>query len=220
MSKKYSKKTKKVVHKDHYDNIMVKNNKNLEKPVLELPELNMMPVYHTKRRFTASAAVNGTITVYQLFEQFRFAISATTAYIYIRAVRIKRIRLLASVATSGTPVTASIQPSVISDATSNCFNSLPSVYTDTSSNLSVPCFVDVSPSEMTPLGSWHTNQLVNNTIATIVAPSGAIMDLDLEFVLNLTGASTYTSTSSGMTAGLLYAGNMITNFAPVSVNAI
>jgi len=220
MSKKYSKKSKKVVYKDHYDDILVKNNKNLREPILEMPEINMMPIYHTKRRFIAAAAVSGQITIYQLFEQFRFAISTTTAYIYIRAVRIKRIRMLSSVATSGTPVTCSIQPLTTTDATLNCFNSVPSVYSDTSSNLSVPCYVDISPSEKTPLGSWHTNQLVNANLAQIAAPSGTILDLDLEFILNLAGASVYNSSTTGMTTGTLNAGTLCTNFNPVSLNYV
>jgi len=93
-----------------------------------------------------------------------------------------------------------------------------SIFSDTSSNLSIPAFVDLQPSSKTPLGSWHTNQLVNNNLATIIAPAGAIMDIDFEFVLNLGGnSSNYTSNSSSMTAGFLYAGNMVTNFVPVSI---
>jgi len=216
---KYSKKSskKKVVIRDDKDFIN-ESNKSLSHPVLELPELNMMPIYHTKRRWTASSAVSGIMTIYQCFEQFRLAISATTAYSYVRAFRIKRIRILASVATSGTPVTVQVQPTTTTDSTLNCFNSCPSIFSDTSSNLSIPAFVDVQPSSKTPLGSWHTNQLVNNNLSTIVAPSGSIMDIDFEFILNIGGnSSTYTSTSAGMTAGFLYAGNMVTNFVPVAL---
>jgi len=223
--KKFSN-TNKKKKKEHGEDsgIVSISNSNKRQPIIALPEINTSPILQTYRRFVNNGgAVNGELFISDLLKQFTFATTAVLLAAYVRAVRIKKIRILAPVTTQGTSVTLKAMPFGY-DAGQNCFSAVPEVILDTSASIDVPAYIDLSPSKETPLGSWHYATTVDLALLSIECPPGSTMDILFEYVLAVTSDSQpspfYTRTVAGATPAALYAGTMISVFVPQGVNTI
>jgi len=200
------------------------SNGERKQPIVSLPEVIVSPVREIYRRFLAASGANANVTIGDLLNQFLFAISATTAYSYVSAVRIKKVRVLAPLTTQGTSVALALRPQG-DDNTSNNFNAVPEQFMDTSTSIDIPAYLALRPSKDTPFGSWHQNMNVNTTgkLLTINCPPGTTLDVLFEYIernpINTTLVPTYSYTSSGMSAGVLYASSLAGgSFLPVGVN--
>ncbi len=216
---KQNKKKKEVVERETGE--LVKFNNHKRNPIVSLPEIPTVHIMQTYRRFVNNGgAVSGTISITDLLNQFMVAVTTVLAYPYITAIRIKKIRCLSPVQTQGTSVLLSMQP-VAPDTGSNNFSCVPELYIDTSASIDIPAYIALTPSLMTPFGSWHFANTKNSNLLTIVAPQGSTMDILFEYILasNATQSS-YTRTVAAATAGVLYAANILTNFVPQGVNTI
>jgi len=196
-------------------------NHDVRHPIVALPEIVIQPSYLAYRRFVASSSVSGIITIQDCLNQFMVATTSVLAYCCVMAIRIKKVRCLAPVTTQGTSVTLTMQPAGL-DSSNNSFNSVPEVYVDTSASIDVPAYLSLTPSVMTPFGSWHQATTVNQNLLTITAPQGSTLDILFEFVLRWSSPnpSGYTRTIAAGTAGVFYAASILSNFIPADVETI
>jgi len=214
------KKSKKIESDNGELNHVVKQSKRF--PIVSLPDITSSPVRESYRRYITTSAGATSLSIYNLHNQFLFAVSAILAYPTHTAVRIKKIRLLAPVTTQGTSVTLKAQPVTI-DTSDNCFNTVPETYTDTSTSIDIPAYLSLTPSMDTPLGSWHYTVNIDKDLVLLTYPAGTTMDILLEYVENLNSfyAPTYSNVLAGATAGQIYCRKVAVNFTPVSIaNAI
>ncbi len=195
-------------------NLIVKQ--DVRHPIIALPEISPSPVYRQSRRFIASSAVNGNLTIANLLDQFMIQVSTALGVSYVKALRVAKLKLLAPVQTQGTSVQLKVQPIGI-DSGNNSFSGVPETYQDTSASIDVPAYLELKPKIDTPLGSWHFSVNVDLALLYIVAPQGTTFDIVFEFILNNeAAASSYTNTLVTGTVGTLYSRNIVTNFVPQS----
>jgi hypothetical protein len=171
------------------------------------------------RRFVANGgAVNGALQISDLLNQFLFAATANLGISYVRAIRIRRIRILSPVTTQGTSVSLRLQP-VTNDSNNNSFVSIPETYIDTSASIDVPAYIELSPSIQSPLGAWHYS--TNTTaiqLVLITCPAGTTMDIAFDYILNHENvASVYTQSIVGV-QGTMFSRSILTNFMPLVLN--
>lgn len=215
-SSKANRKVKKIDQDETGE--LVKVNANKRFPVISLPEIIVAPIMQCYRRFIATSAVSGTITVQDLLNQFSFATTSVLAFPYCRQVRLKKIRALSPVTTQGTSVLLSMQP-VSADASNNCFSAVSETYIDTSASIDVPAYVHLTPSIKTPFGSWHYNTTVNANLLTVIFPAGSTVDILFEFIPTwaIISAPAYTRVIAAGTAGKTYAAPILTNLIPQGI---
>ena len=214
--KKSSKQNKKnKVVKENESGMLAHQIQNKRFPIISLPEIVTSHIIQEYRRFVATSSVSGFLTIYDLLNQFMMATLATLANSFIEAVRIKKIRLLSPVTTQGTSVTARLSP-FAPDTSTNNFNGIPETYADTSASIDIPAYLSLTPSIMTPLGSWHRAQNTDSNLLTVQCPSGSTMDILFEYILPTSStAQAYTRAIVGGTIGVLYTKNIITSFVPI-----
>ncbi len=221
MSKQNNKKKKVLV--EHVTGELSTSNSSKRFPVLSLPEIVTQPILQTYRRFVNNGgAVSGALAISDLLNQFTMATTSVLVIPYVRAVRIKKIRILSPVTTQGTSITLSMLP-IGADTGQNSFTIVPEMYLDTSASIDVPAFLSLTPSIETPLGSWHLSitNASSSQLLQIVCPQGSTMDILFEYILNtVQSVPSYTRTIAAGTAGTLYAANILGNFVPQGVNAI
>lgn len=216
--KKFNKANKKKKIKTNSENGELSiNNSNKRYPIISLPEIATSHIIQEYRRFINNgSATNTTLNVFHLLNQFMFSVTPLLMYNYIRAVRIKKIRLLCPVTTQGTSVQCSLQPLGI-DTGTNCFNGVPEKYIDTSASIDVPAYLSLTPSIDTPLGSWHYNVNLSNDLCTVVAPAGSTLDILFEYIMATESTqSSYTRVVAGASVGVLYTAIILNGtFTPV-----
>ncbi len=219
VSKQNIKKKKSQLREDG----LVSHNSEKRFPIVCLPSIVTVPMYQCYRRFTNNGGpVNGTLNISDLLNQFMTGVTMPNVLqCNIRAIRIKKIRLLAPVTSQGTSVTVSLRP-IGQDASSNSFSGVPEKYLDTSASYDVPAYLALTPALTTPLGSWHYSINVNSGLCDVVAPTGTTMDILFEYVISYAeGASVYNRiTVNPITLGMHYAATMLVNFVPDGVNTI
>jgi hypothetical protein len=210
---KHNKKKKNVVESETGELSVSNSSKRF--PIVSLPEITTTHIIQEYRRFVNNGgAVNGTLTITELFNQYMMAVSATSCLSYLKAIRIKKVRLLCPVTTQGTSVTCSMQP-LASDSSSNNYNCVPEVYLDTSASIDIPAYLSITPSMNTPLGSWHRSINVSSSLLQITCPAGSTLDILFEFIITTDGsAPVQARTVAGATVGILYTANILTNFVP------
>ncbi len=202
-----------------HDNGQVIKNSRKRFPVVSLPEIVTSPIYQRWQRYVQGNATGASITIGGILQAFMIASSTTNLVCYVKAVRIKKIRVLAPVTTQGTSVSLLLRPNMV-DTGSNNFNAVPEVYLDTSASIDIPAYISLEPSLDTPLGSWHMSTATSGNLVYIEAPVGSTMDILFEFILNTSDtASALNATVGGATAGTLYT-RYINNFQPLGVNYI
>lgn len=178
------------------------------------------PQMFFKRRYGATANVFGNFTIVHALSALIVATTTVLGNSILSAIRIKRIQIWAPVVTNGTPVTIVLTPVTV-DPGNNCFTDLPETITDTSQTLDTPAYIDYKPALDHPAGSWHASTAVDANLIQILAPQGAIMDVEYIGVINTTFTKTaFSVVLVGATAGTIYARNAAGNFNPVSVNNI
>jgi hypothetical protein len=210
---KYNVKKKKGHPEDGEESLVKQNTRH---PIVCLPEFKRLPMNTVVKRFVCNGgAVSGTIAITDLLNQFMVVSTSVLGICFIKAVRIKCLKLLAPVQTQGTSVECTLQPST-TDGSNNSFNSVPEKYSDTSASIDIPAYLKLKPSIDTPLGSWHFSSTVTTGLVTITAPQGSTMDLTLEYMLNTEGiVSPYTVVIAAATSGTLFSRNILTNFVPL-----
>jgi hypothetical protein len=219
-SSKLNKKKKVII--DKIDSELVLHNNSKRFPIVSLPEIVSAPVMQLYKRFVcATTGVNGIITIQDLINQFMVATSATTLFSTVSCIRLKKIRALSPVTTQGTSVTLGMRPAGV-DTALNSFNTVPEQYTDTSASLDIPAYLSLTPSVMTPLGSWHYPLTVNLNLLTLNCPPGTTLDILFEFILRCSepSPSGYTRTVVGATIGQQYGATILTNLIPAGNNSI
>jgi hypothetical protein len=174
-------------------------------------------VYRFKRRYIASQAISGAISIASTLSALVMAATTTLGYSPFAFVRIKKIQLWGPVTTIGTPVTVSLQP-FNQETDINSFGETGTMVTDTSVSIERPAYVSLTPTLLHPLGSWHKSNAVTANLCTVVAPAGGVLDLTLEGVVNpSTGTQGFTQSLTAATVGNIYASSIMTNFVPVAV---
>lgn len=191
---------------------------DIKRPIVALPEITTSPKFKTVRRYVNNGgSVSGNLTLAHLLDQFMIATSSTVGVSYLRALRIRKIRILSPVQTQGTSITLRLQP-VGLDSSVNNFNSLPETYIDTSASIDVPAYISLKPTVESPLGSWHYAISTNTSqnLLYITCPQGSTMDIQFEYIMNDQNiVSNYTNSLSAASAGALYSRNILTNFVPL-----
>jgi hypothetical protein len=214
-SVKSSKANRKKVVKLRDDGEEIRIKQDQKHPIICLPEIVDAPIQRCWRRFVASAAVSGSVTIADLLNQFMVAYTTTSGSCYVRALRIKAIRLLCPVTSQGTSISCQIQPNT-TDGTNNSFSAVPENFRDTSASIDVPAYLYLKPSIDTPLGAWHYSTAVSTNLFLLIAPSGSTMDIQFEYILgNQSVITTFTQTIAAATPGTLFSRAILTNFTPL-----
>lgn len=185
-------------------------------------ELKPNPIIQYKVRYQAVSAISALeYAIYNVVTSKIVSTTATVGISLLKAARIKRVQMWAAVATQGTPVVVSLLPSG-EDPGNNSFSDLPDKILDTSISIDKPAYIDYRPKVDHPSGSWHFSNTVTNGLFLISCPSGTIIDVDFEAILNMSEpVATTVITLAGATAGTLYTANAFTNLAvAVGVNPI
>lgn len=211
-SKQNRKRSTKGIRSDGEEFVITQN---VRSPIIALPEILDSPIYRQWRRFVNNGGVvSGRMNIQDCLNQFMVAVTSVLGICYLRAVRIRQIRILSPVQTQGTSVTLRLQPQGV-DSSVNNFNGVPETYVDTSASIDVPAYIFLKPAIDTPLGSWHYSNTVNCDLLNLTCPQGSTMDIQFEYILNHENtASTYTVVIAAATAGTLFSRAILTNFAP------
>jgi hypothetical protein len=191
---------------------------NQKHPIICLPEVTVAPVFTKYQRFITDTQVNSNITIANCLDQFMVQVSTALGICYVKAFRIKKIRLLSPVTTQGSSVLASITPAGV-DSANNSFSGIPETYLDTSASIDIPAYIKLTPSMESPLGSWHWSTTTSVNLFTIICPPGSTLDILFEYILNTEGtASAYSNSLVTGTVGTLYSRNIGGTFTPLTAN--
>ena len=211
-SRQNRKQSTKTLRSDGEEIVMKQRQLN---PIVCLPEIIQAPIYKQWRRFVNNGgAVSGSLTIAHLLSQFMVAVTSVLGISYVRAVRIRQLRILSPVQTQGTSVTLRLQPNGV-DAGNNSFNTVPETFIDTSASIDIPAYIFLKPAIDTPLGSWHFSNTTSSNLMLITCPQGSTMDIQFEYILNTEStAATYTVVIAAATAGTLFSQTILTNFIP------
>ncbi len=190
-------------------------------------DFNAVPVQSGRARFSASAVLtNAGFTTADLISLPGLVTTVlnTTAVPLAATVRLKKIAVWASVTTAGTPVSVSITP-VQSDSTLNLFDAMNVTQTDTSVSYDRPAYVELSAVKNTFIGGPRSALVnVSSAIVNITAPSGSIIDISYEYILNLaqTSPGILTYSVSGSAVGTMGRYKTLCGVAvqPIGVNKL
>ncbi len=118
----------------------------------------------------------------------------TSVAVLAKTYRLRGLRMWAPCTTNGTPVTvsaeflANIQPSV--------------EYSDTSMSTTVPAYLDVKPLSNSIMFYWKVTASTNAFVLT--GPSGTIIDVDVEYIMDDDAAILTTATVATAAVGFAY----------------
>ncbi len=151
--------------------------------------------YHRQRYVAGSALTNTAITGDQLVCMLSMATSAATANSVIGSARLVSVELWGPPGTT-TPVTVSVEYGGTDQFAAN------KVYSDTSIGATHPAHVRASP-DPGQGPAWWTGTGGNLNLFYLNGPSGTIVDVTIEYVVNTmaTHADTTTFSITGGTAG-------------------
>ncbi len=166
------------------------------------PKLTSSTVKRQTIRFQASSAGPTTLTTETVCNMLVVATSATTAYSLISTFRLHRVEIWGPMASNLSPVTVSVE---YSGTGANCVG--PSaIHSDTSMGSNCPAHVNVGPPPLSTAATWQAYASGGSALnlATLNFPTGAIVDLDVEFVLRDTAVASSAITVAAATTGVLY----------------
>jgi hypothetical protein len=202
-------------------------------PVLPF-NYNASPTYTCHRRFRTSdtiQVVNQQFTIANGHDQFLNVINvAGLANCWVDMWRIKKIYVWC-VATFSHSTLVFILPAG-ADIDSNSFNDREQVFTCQARSEAFPGHMCVEPSTSSPLGSWHETTTVNaagplftinigNTGAASTQYDTTTMDIEFEYVVNMTGvANGYTVATTTTSLGTLGVRNISTGLLAYGVNVL
>jgi hypothetical protein len=171
------------------------------------PQYQAVPNFIQKFRFQASAAVtNVTITTADLMSLLVMANTTTTTTALISAFRLKKVYLWASPAADLVPVTASVEFANI--LANSGFGQKRYVHSDSSVGATRVASVKATPPLGTPAASYQNvtsaTQTTNGCDIILNGPSGMIVDIVIDMVLQ-NGEAPFTGPAiTGGTAGTIY----------------
>jgi hypothetical protein len=173
-----------------------------------------------KRRFTCSAAVNITFTIFQLLALKLVATTAVVGNSVFAMVRLRRVQIWNPLIANGVPTTCTITP-VSFDSTDNNLNDIIKPISDTSVVFQIPAYIDFIPKKDHPSGMWHSSRNIDDQLFTINCTQGAIIDMDLEYIENSSGTPLgFTRVIAAATAGTIYTCQFATGVVAIAVNSI
>lgn len=155
-----------------------------------------------KIRFGVVAAQTETdFLVRNLLYAACYATSTTVLYPLAYAVRLKQLKIWFTSPTLASSITSTVEWNAVS--TGFLLNGSSVSETNTSTTDYV-CLVARPPKQS--LASWYQAGPtgVTNVLFSFSAPAGAILEIDFDYVPNLTEATYETQTSSGLATGTLY----------------
>jgi len=131
---------------------------------------------------TATSAITGGGLTATNLGQMVGGIAATTtlAYYLSNVVRLKRISVWGAVATAGTPVQVGWE---WSDNPTTSFASPTGLIVDESVSFDRPAFITVTPPRNSFASMWK-QQNDTNSIGDFILPLGAVVDFDLQFIID------------------------------------
>jgi hypothetical protein len=183
-------------------------------------ELVLNPKYRFIRRFVATGAISSFLTIAHLFSCFITAATTVLGYSPFSAIRLVCIKFWGPPASVGTDITMNITPIQV-ETDLNSYGDIPFTYSDTSTDITRPCFVGFIPAKDTPSGSWHYSTTTSVQLINVQIPTACCMDLILEGIPNIVeNPKGFTQTLVGATVGAVYCRPILTNFIPVGVNSI
>jgi len=186
-----------------------------------VPTINVQPVQRVQRMYQASGSVNGQFTIQSGIIQFLVATSANLVQPIIEMFRIRRIRGWANLASSGNAGFVEITP-IAQDTTSNCFNSPPRSYVDTTNSATQTAHVDFKTDVNQPAGSWHNTSTTNVGLALfqLACSANASWVIDFDIIYGWSEAvNNFSQSIPGTgTTGTLCARIPVTNLSPLGVN--
>lgn len=161
-------------------------------------------------RFQASAPlVETVIGSANLLGLLKMAASATTAYALFNGVRIRRVTLWGPPAADLVPVTVSLQYSVGTNA-SNIGNR-PRQFSDTSVGATRIASVSAKPDPQSAASMWQlrsSTTISNGAVFVLNGPINTIVDVELDLVLQNGETAATATTTTGATAGIVYADSL------------
>jgi hypothetical protein len=133
------------------------------------------------------------------------ATSATTSVMLSNVYRLRRLSLWAWPNVLGTPVTVSLG-FANSEGGADGQTSRPVVCADTSNSLDTPAYVTLKPKKGSDNAAlWFNTQTGNSTAQIILSmPIGAILELDVDFVVDDLGTPNTGPVLIGATLGVTY----------------
>jgi hypothetical protein len=183
-------------------------------------EIVPAPMYTLKRRFIATSAVNGNLSIRDLLNTRIVAVTTILGYPIYRAVRLRKISIWTPLTTQGTSVSCTIIPAGI-DNGNNSFTDMPEVMTDTTISIDRPAFVSYSPAPIHPAGGWHYSITTDLNLILVICPTGSTMDLTLDCIDNISANGFgYTPVLVAAVVGNQYCRPVIANFHAVGINEI
>jgi hypothetical protein len=207
MNKKF--KNKKTVNNG---NSISKNN---------IPQLSSNIAVNHIYRFTSNNATSTQITGKDLLGALgTLCTSSTNLYSMFESVKVNRVSIWAPPSSQGAFATCSVNWLGQS-------NSDTKEVSDTTVSVTTPAFVTTKPPRNSLSSFWQTPAVANNVLMSIIAPVGAVIDVNLSGLLNdddVSGnAYTCTASSTGNTYYLpldFYTNNTFSQFIPVSLHTI
>ena len=171
-------------------------------PQLAPPKINSDFRITHKYRFTKTTPANDTFRVSDLGTILMSAAGATVGYALADAYRIVKLELWLANPSAQTPSTVTLQW-LNSDGS---FGGPGNAYSDTAMGGTNVAHIKASPPENSIQSAWHpTSAGSDPPLFQINSAANAVMDITLEFTLNMFGPATPLATSgAGMTAGLVY----------------
>lgn len=189
-------------------------------PNLKMHSFSPAKPQNLTRRYQSGSAVNGVYQIYDIHQTLLMAATTVLGYCPYEVARLKRMQIWAPCPSVGSPATITIQPVGV-DATNNSFTDLQEIFTDTTDSVDQPAYVDFRPKITHPSGAWHYTNTVNSNLVQVAAPSGSIMEVEVEYMLNvLDNPNGFTSVLVAATAGKMYCRDVITSFVALSINRI
>ncbi len=184
------------------------------------PSINQEPILHKRYRHQADAAVtNVTISARDLSHSIGvIATAATTACHLSYAIRLRRLRVWAWPVTVGTPAIATIDWN--SNSATGGIYGPGSQKTATTVSLDRPAYLNCRPPKDSLADMWHrpddTTVLLNLTL-----PAGALIDAEIDAVLNDSEVPIASASVTGATVGQIYHKKMDPNLTIVgNLNSI
>ncbi len=192
----------------------------MKERVLQPPQIAIVPSIHHTFRFTNGATVTRLSLTFQgLLDLMCVAATATSAYRLWGAVRLRKICIWCTGASSTVPTTIAIQK-LFSGASTGANSKL---YTDTVLGTAATAFVKVGFDDSEAVGQWQGGGNATASYCNITLPQGSIVDVTLSAVFiedNLSTAAV-TGAVAGATVGQTYVRSLdspagTTQLVPVS----
>jgi hypothetical protein len=163
--------------------------------------------------------VNTTIGTGNLLGQLKMAATATSAYAMYSGCRIRRVSIWGPPAADLVPVIVSVEYSVGTTAAN--IGNRPRVISDTSVGATRIASVSVKPDPHSAAAMWQlrsTTPATNGALFILNGPLNAIVDVELDLVLQNGESAATAATTTGATPGVLYADNLDTGglLVPIS----